>query len=511
MIASVNDDKKFLTLTYDTMLEQEQTEISFTKNIRNAAFRTKGKRWKGNVKFIKGLRLLPIGLWHELKGMCDRFGFDLKTKGLSDIIDKNLDREKVFTFCNKLVEHRSDITERPQQIDAVFRALKYRYCMIHASQALGKTAIEYMALMWLFYHKKIKKVLIVCPDMDLVVQAHHEFVEVYSKGRFNLNICMVHGASKIEDITPYNIIIGNFQSLSNREEEFFKGVDCLIIDECHRAGNNSIKYIFDSCINTEYRIGLSGSITTDNSADYFTLLAYLGPIVKHVSKREAIDKGYATEIEIKIFKLNYMSIEDRKKLAMLRYKEEDGEKRFRIEQKIVRASKVRFNWLCELIMRLKGNTLVFFLDVKTGYGKKIVERLRENTITKEIYYIDGSTKKSLRELYKERMEEGDNKILVASNDTYSTGKSIKNLYNIVNAESRKDERVVGQGLGRGMRLHISKDKCLWIDIADDFSIHDGNYDNKNYMLRHLTDRIRLYEKEEFKYEIIEINLMNKMA
>lgn len=508
MIAVVDKDIKYLIIKYESALEMEQLSVSFTRKIRNARFRTKNRRWKGDVNFLKGANnRLPIGLWKELKGICSRFGFPLKTKGLSDIINGDLEKDRVIKFCSKLIEKQPEVEERPQQIDAVFRALRFRYCMIHVATAGGKTIIEYMFFMWLFYHKEIKKVLIICPDMDLVVQTYQEF-EMYSEGTVKLNMCMVHGGSKIEDISPYNIIIGNFQALSNRSPEFFEEINVVIVDECHRAGNNSIKYIFDSCINAKYRLGMSGTIIVDKSADYYTLLAYMGPIVKHISKRETIDKGWASDMIVEVFKLNYMSIENRKKLATLRYKIEDGEKRLRIEQQLIRESKIRLRWVCELIQKLKGNTLVFFLDVKTGYGKKIATTLREGTSTKEVYYIDGDVDKKLREIYKERMEEGNNKILVASYDTYSTGKSIKNLHNIVCAESRKGEVVIGQALGRGMRKHESKEKCRWIDIADDFSIDIENYDYKNYMMKHMVERLKIYEKEGFQVNIHNINLMN---
>lgn len=508
MIVTVSEDKKNLEIFFETPLERDQADISFTKKIRNAQFRRGNGNWNGDVKFIKGHNKIPVGLWKELMEMCDRFGFPFKSKGLTSLINSKLDKEKFERFCNKLTEAAPDIENRPLQIDAAYRALKYRYCMIAIATSGGKTIIEYMFFMWLLYHKEVKKILIVCPDMDLVVQTYQEF-EIYSKGTVKLNMCMVHGASKIDDISPYNIIIGNFQSLKNRSPEFFKDVDVMIVDECHRAGNTSIKYIFDSCMKLEYRLGMSGTIIVDKSADYFTLLAYLGPIVKHITKRDVIDKGHATEIEIEIFKLNYMSNENRKKLATLKDREEDGEKRFRFEQKVVRESKIRIKWICELILRMKGNGIVFFIDVKTGYGKRIVELIRENTITKEVYYIDGDVKKELREVYKKRMEEGNNKILVASYDTYGTGKSIKNLHWGVAAESVKGEVIVGQVLGRGMRQHKSKDVFKWIDIVDDYSIFTNVYDFTNYMMRHMVNRIKIYDKEGLKVVIHEIDLMGR--
>lgn len=320
---------------------------------------------------------------------------------------------------------------------------------------------------------------------------------------------MIHGQSPIQDITDNRIIIGNFQSLANRPPEFFKDVDMLMVDEVHRATNNSIKYVVDSCKYVKYRIGMSGSILRDNSADYYTLIANFGPIVKKITKKQVIEKGYATDIEVEIFKLSWASEKLRKELCDLNDRVEDGEKRFRIEQKLVRQSNIRLQWICELVSRLDGNAIVFFLDIKTQYGERIVKGIKRVSNKKVVYYVDGSITGKHREDIKERMEEGNDKILVASYDTFSTGKSVKNIKYLVCVESRKFETVISQLTGRGMRLHEDKDKCVLIDIADDISINIENYQNRNYMLRHLSERTKYYEKEGFKYRIHEINLVNK--
>ena len=56
------------------------------------------------------------------------------------------------------------------------------------------------------------------------------------------------------------------------------------------------------------------------------------------------------------------------------------------------------------------------------------------------------------------MEEGSNKILVASYGTLSTGVSIKNIHYIHLVESFKSDVIIRQSLGRGLRQH--KDKSI---------------------------------------------------
>lgn len=511
MIVTVNDDLKWITIKYETELEMDQLQVSFKRKIRQWKFRTKNKRWKGDVMFIKNRNQLPIGLWRELQLVCQRFKFELKVIGIDKIIDRSITLENVTKFCESLLKNHPTYKSYDYQNDAVYKALKYKFCMLDLSTSAGKTLIGFLAMMYLFYTKRIKKILIVCPDTDLVIQMYNDFLD-YANGRFNMSMCMIHGQSRITDVSEHKIVIGNFQSLSNRDPLFFEDFDCCFVDETHRATSESIKYIFNSCNQLKYRIGMSGSIVVDKSADYYDLLAYVGPIVKQIKKKELMEKGYATNIEIKVFRLNYLSERYRKELCSLKYKKDyDGEKAFRVEQRLVRASVVRLIWLCEMISKLNGNAIIFFVDKKTGYGKRIVEQLRRITTDKEIYYIDGDVKKDMRQVFKKKMEEGSNKFLVASYDTYSTGKSIKNIRYLVGAEDRKSEVIISQVMGRGMRLHNDKDKFVWLDIADDFSIDEENYENRNILLKHMDNRLRYYDKEGFDYQIIDIDLIEKAA
>lgn len=501
-------DRQYLHIEYEEELEAEQLQISFTKKIRNWRFRTKHSRWNGDVTFLKGVRgtYIPIGLWKELKDVCDRFGFKLKTKGYSQFINKDVESERVREFCLRLTEHLG-FQERESQIDSVYKALKYRYCMLFLATSAGKTLIEYMIAFWLFYHKEITRVLIVCPDADLVMQGYADFLE-YAAGKWDLKMCMVHGGTKVHDIQNNRIIIGNFQTLSNRPPEFFEGIDCVMIDECHRAKAQSIQYVFEQCKDAKYRVGLSGTIKKDDSADYYQLLASLGPIVRSVKKKELMDKGHATPVEIQVFKLNYASDDARKFLATKKIsKTMTGSELMNLERKMVRESKKRLEWVVALAGKLNGNTLIFFHDKKGGYGRKIVERLKRTTNGKEIYYIDGDTKKAMRESIKKKMGEGSNKYLVASYPVYSTGKSIPNLYNFICAESVKGYTVLGQAMGRGMRLIEGKEKFMWFDIVDDFSISDDTYNYTGYMVKHWHERRKHYDDEGFDYRTHDIDLI----
>ncbi len=499
MIVRITDDRMYMQIHYDSQLELQQMHYSYNKRkIRNAFHKCKGKRWDGTVEFLKasGTRL-PLGLWHNLTDVCERNGFQLKFEGLEQIIDSSIDKEYVTRFCISLMKGYKH-SLREYQIESVYLALKYNFCLMDLATSAGKTLIMYMYLMYLKYHKMLGKALLIFPDPGLVIQTYNEFKE-FSMGKFDVGVCQMHGESKPADIKPYSIVLGNFQTLINMKEDFYLPFTRLVCDEAHRAEAQSIKTIIQNCKNVKSRIGVTGSVIIDKHAEYLNLLAWFGPIVKTVTKKQLMDANFATQINISIVILNWASSNIRRQLCtMMDVKTQDGNVDgtdvFEMEQGVIRQSKARIYWIARFISKLQGNTLVFFIDKKNGYGKRIVEALKQMSNGKEIYYIDGDVDNKLREAYKIRMEQGDNKCLVASYATYSTGKSIMNLHNIVTAESMKSETVIDQATGRGMRLHETKSQFNWYDLVDDLSIKEENYNNKNYMLKHMDERIRTLDK-----------------
>ncbi len=508
MILIVSQDLQTINIQYESILEKEQMAVSMKKFIRNAKFRARG-RWKGDVFFLyKNGTEAKIGMWHKIKGVCDKFGFPFKVYGLkAHVFHEDITEDEVRWFCMELMKGHPQIrTIRDRQISAVYKLVKFRYCLGNLATSAGKSLIIFLYIMFLRHKKLLNKVVLICHDADSVIQLHDEFV-MYANAKFKLYAAMVHGGTKVTDIRDHKIIIGNFQTLSNRPVEFFRDIDIVIADEAQRATNDSIKYITESCGDTTHRIGVSGSLQEDDSADMWQLYERFGPVVCTVKKKELMDSGDATPIDIKVFILNWATEEQRKYLSNLRVagKMTDIEM-LHIEQEMVRNSTGRMRWISGLVEKANGNMLVLFNDVKGGYGKRLVELFKSKNRNREVYYIDGSVDAEMRDIIKKRMEDGKNKILVATYATYGTGKSIKNLHWIVCAESMKGYNIIAQGQGRGMRLHDDKSVYHWIDIVDDISILDEVYNNRNYMMKQFDERLKLYKNDGFDFEIHRITI-----
>jgi superfamily II DNA or RNA helicase len=194
-----------------------------------------------------------------------------------------------------------------------------------------------------------------------------------------------------------------------------------------------------------------------------------------------------------------LEYEAREKLENLRSRksEIDGSKLLDLEKKLVIDNRSRFLFVCDFIARSTKNSLVLFQNVKDNYGRRIYDYLREKTTDKTIFYVDGNTSPELREDYINRMEEGEDKILIASFGTFSTGISINNIHNVYFVESYKSEKIIRQSIGRGMRLFEGKERTNIIDFVDDFTISKGN---KNYLMKHGDERVKIYKEQGFPYK-----------
>jgi superfamily II DNA or RNA helicase len=155
-----------------------------------------------------------------------------------------------------------------------------------------------------------------------------------------------------------------------------------------------------------------------------------------------------------------------------------------------------------MLSKTNKNSLVLFQNIKDNYGRRIYDQLRETSSEKDVYYVDGSTSSTLRDEYKKSMEDGNNKILIASFGTFSTGISINNLHNIFFVESYKSEKIIKQSIGRGMRLHEQKERVTIIDIVDDLSWSG----DKNYLMKHGDSRLEIYDQEGFPYKIYKVDI-----
>ena len=511
MKLKITPDGKFLQVVDSTQLELEQLESSFSKRVDNwFILKKKIPHWDGIVKFIDQYNRIPKGLWGEVKKLSEKFNFPLSIEGNDYIIDPEYSEDDFESWIVDHFEHCS-ISPRYYQTEGAKRLLKFMNCTEEISTSGGKTLIAYMFFRYLLDRKKIKKMLYIVPNVGLVEQSEDKFYEYDEKAGFDpppWKSACIFGGSKRRNEEQAQIIFGTFQSLSNKDKDYFLQFDAVCVDETHHAKANSIKGILVNCFNAKYKFGLTGSLPKEGSCDSFTIQAYLGPNVYTIHSHSLIEEGNATPVHVVGIELDYLTDKVKKDLYDLRNvsaDEKDGMKLLNLEKQIAREERKRLTFICQTIAKAKKNSLVLFSDIKNDYGRNVYNWLRENT-DKNIHYIDGATEADKREFFKKKMETDESVILVASIGTFSEGIDILNLHNIYIVESSKSEIIVRQILGRGMRLMSGKEKITVFDFSDNFQYGSNQWQKKNYLLRHADERRKIYKEKNFPYKLFKVKL-----
>lgn len=503
---NLSEDNQWLILAQCTdEVEKKQVELSLTKKIHNWYFHplVKKKIWDGSINFIdkRGpFWKIPVGLWSEVLEIGKEYKYEFHIEGIERLFLTDLKLEDFKAWADEFFAD-SDIEPRDYQIEAAWKIVKFRYSVSEIATSSGKTLISFMIFAFLKSQGYIRKFLMIVPSTNLVIQGTEDF-EDYGIDKIGSKIQQIGGGSKMRE--GCDVVIGTFQSLVKKDKEYFEEFDAVFIDEAHHTNSTSIKKIMSNCMHTGWRFGLTGTLTKRGSADHLTIQQYLGPVLVEISPDFLFRNNYATPVAIKVVILDWLSPEYKDKLAEIKSSSEkmEGNDLYNLERKLVISNKARLNYIVDFINKTSKNSLVLFQSVKDEYGRNIWNGIRETNATKEAFYVDGDTNEQLREEYKSRMETGENKVLIATYGTFSTGISINNLHNIFLVESYKSEVLIKQSLGRGMRKMEGKEKVNIIDFVDDFST--AGY--KNYLMKHSEARIAIYKNENFDYKIFRITL-----
>ena len=491
---------KLLTLTSASEIEIEQIKLSFTREAANAKWDPRVKKgwWDGKISYFKGGRYLPSGLWNEVVNVGKHYNFEVGINGIERKFDSSISKDEFAEWVN-LKFANSSRKPRDYQIETAYQIIKYKSCLAELATSAGKTLIIFMVISYMLENQKSRKVLMIVPTVDLVVQSSEDFYE-YNTDSVNmkLQIQQIFAGSVIRD--GANIVVGTYQSLVKKDKEYFDSFDTVIVDETHKAKSQSIKTILEKCENADRRFGLSGTIPKEGTLDRLTIMAYTGPIISSISADFLIEKGHITPCEVYAIEMDYAPVEVKEGFKVLHARSEEDRKRLlKLEQDYAIQSNARIEFITDMILKNHKNSLVLFFRIE--YGNKLYDKLRQKT-SRRVFYIDGGTDKDLRSSHKEGLEEGEGKIMIASYGTFSTGINVTNIHTIYLTESFKSEVIIRQSIGRGLRKHEDKKKLLIIDFIDDFRV--GRY--HNYLYKHGLARQEIYDDQKFPYQIKSVDV-----
>ena len=456
----------------------------FTFEIPGAKFmpQYRNKYWDGKIRLfnVKNGEIY-VGLLDKIQKFCDDHEYtyefvDNKFFGTPFEVNENISYEGVKDYMTSI----SKYSPREYQVEGVSDALKHNRRLLISPTASGKSLMIYAIVR--YFVERQQNTLIVVPTTSLVEQMYKDFADYgWDVGSF----CHKIYAGK-ERETDSQVIITTWQSIYKLPRKYFERFSVVIGDEAHQFKSKSLISIMTKLHKAKYRFGFTGTLDGTQTHKW-VLEGLFGPSYKIIKTDELMKKGHVAKLDINVLLLKHPATKF---------------ETFEDEVQYIINHEQRNKFIRNLALDLKGNTLILYSRVET-HGRVLYDMINSNVLEqREVFFVHGGVAAEDRENVREITEKEDNAIIIASYGTFSTGINIKNLHNVIFASPSKSRIRNLQSIGRVLRKGSNKTKATLYDIADDISYKT----RRNYTLNHLVERIKIYNEENFNYDIISIPL-----
>jgi len=367
---------------------------------------------------------------------------------------------------------------RDYQKEMCEKAFKFGRGIFEVATGGGKTYVMAVLSHNLLKNKLAKKILVLEPDLGLVEQVYDEFLKYGIK----------NDVKKYTGENDFNgegeIVIANIGVLNSRGEEKINNCDAIIIDEAHKyKRGNKINKVLDK-IDASVRFGFTGTLP-DEKENVLCIEGKIGPVIY---KKTSVDlKEYLSQAICNVIELEYEKQPE--------WFSPDDMKRYRQEYEFLVGNEPRNKIISKLSCNLQNNTLVLIDRIQHGLDlQKMLEKTCEN---KKVFFIRGEVEVESRNEIRKIMEQDNNVVCIAISSIFATGIDIKNLHNIILANAGKAKIRLLQSIGRGLRLHPSKEKLMLIDLADKLY----------YGKKHFEKRLEIYTNEQIETKTTQYKIL----
>ena len=456
----------------------------FTFEVESAKFMSqyRSKHWDGKIRLLSThTGEIYAGLLPKVIDKLSLHNYNYKFKenkfyGQPFEINEQISYEGVKDYMKSICAH----SPRDYQIEGVYDALKHNRKLLISPTASGKSLMIYSLVR--YYVDKGEKILLVVPTTSLVEQMYKDFLD-YGWDADSYCHRIYSGREKTNE---HPVTITTWQSVYKLERTFFEDYGVIIGDEAHLFKSKSLIEIMTKLHHAKYRFGFTGTLDGTQTHKW-VLEGLFGPSYKVTKTDELMKQGHLSELDIQCIVLKHQP---------QRFETYEDEIQYLISHE------QRNKFITNLSLDLKGNTLVLFSRVE-AHGAILYEKINNNKRDdRKVFFIHGGVDTEERELVREITERESNAIIVASYGTFSTGINIRNLHNVIFYSPSKSRVRNLQSIGRVLRKGKNKTKAVLYDIADDCTYNS----RKNYTLNHLIERIKIYNEENFNYEITTIQI-----
>lgn len=462
--------KKARLRTDDAILLMIRNHFSVVD--KSASFANRKLKAQGSTKKVPDRKycigasgLFDFGMYNEIRKF-------LISESITEITytDKFIKRLKVG-FGDITVSDTLKYNLRDYQAEALTKAFKMGCGTIVVGTGGGKSLLQASLLEnW----KEIKpefKCVVIVPGLGLVSQLLKDFEEYGATFTYS----GWTGGPEGMPLQDTQVVIVNTENFYNRfgDYKWISDVDVLLTDECHKVKDQNVLTKYIQKVKTPNKFGFTGTLPK-TEIDKWKIIGTFGPVIYEKKSKSLRDEGFLTNAEIKILKLNHKP------------------KKFSYKQEIEYLENLdkRNNLVVNLSKKLNNNILILVNHLE--HGHELLSMFNSD----KAHFVYGEMPVEQRQEIIDLMETNTDIVCIAMSSIFSTGINIKNLHYIIFTFGGKSFIRTIQSIGRGLRLHDTKEKVVIFDICD----------NMKYSLDHLEERIQFYDEEEFPWKIKDITI-----
>ena len=478
VVVSKRDDV-YLWVSSEPYIMREMSDY-FTFDVPSAKFQPSYKMgaWDGKIRLLNYKdHTIYVGLIDHIRRFCKERGYVLTYEGDAD---ENFSMNEAEEFVSTL---GLSFKPRDYQMKGFVSAIRKRRMLLLSPTGSGKSLIIYLMIRW-YMEKHDQKHLIIVPSTSLVAQMKKDFADYGFDADEHIHEIMA-GRSKETD-KP--IIISTWQSLYKMPKAFFGQFGTVIVDECHGVKAKSLTNIMTKMTNTPYRFGTTGTLD-GMLTNKLVIEGLLGSVYKVTQTKDLIEEKVLADFMVKAIVLKHQE----RVPSDLKYQEE-------IDYLVSNESRNKF--IKNLVLSLKGNTLVLFNYVEK-HGVPLFRMIKDaKEEERKCFFVYGATDLDTRENVRSTVENEENAIIIASSGVYSQGINIKRLHNVVFTHPGKSRIRTLQSIGRTLR-RVNDEEATLYDVVDDLS---NGRKTKNFSLKHYQERYSIYKSEKFKVKTYNVEL-----
>lgn len=398
---------------------------------------------------------------------------DMNQIDVEDLREKSVFPEKISMVGNDYVLEETGYNFRDHQEASVNSALARRKGILELATNAGKTVI------CLAISKRLDeytKSVIVVPYESLANQTY----EQYAKSGLDVLLLntKIKPPKRLQAIRDHRHIIVTTKLFQNCIEHFAEHHFALLVDEVHIMGDVMEETLRLHANHFQFRIGLTGTLPSEKKDPLKRnkIIGCIGGgVISKLAPSELIEQGFASVPTITMVTVRHKEIND-----IFSELSSDRRMDWSLEQQYLWTNHDRAAAIADYIKSLpKTNTLIL---TQAQFGKMLVGYIGGVMIDKDTEVSDRG------DLFSE-FGKTDEVMQVASFGTSATGISENNIYRLILIDIGKDEKLILQAIGRGLRLDGVHNKIEVVDISS-----DTIYSNK-----HSKERRKIYKDSLFNH------------